>query len=108
MTAKLDTTDGVLDWVYEQTRETYAGRSYDTATAAYLAECVRLRQAWDSPAVADMRRCANDEDDILCILEFALQGKPLPPYLQSKVDGAKANGEARAEYRAALEEVKDE
>lgn len=48
MTAKLDTAEGVLDWVYEQTRETYAGRSYDTTTASYLAECVRLRQAFDA------------------------------------------------------------
>lgn len=45
--AKLTGAELVLEWVYEQTRETYAGRGYDTATAEYLAECVRLRQAWD-------------------------------------------------------------
>lgn len=44
---KLTSAAEVLEWVYEQTRETYAGRSYDTETAAYIAECVRLRQAWD-------------------------------------------------------------
>lgn len=29
---KLLTTEAVLEWVYEQTRETYARRNYDTAS----------------------------------------------------------------------------
>lgn len=65
MTAKLDTVEGVLEWT-KVARERLRGNwpkkglvrvPADTATAAFLAECVRLRQAFDEAQAGDARPC---------------------------------------------------
>lgn len=63
---KLTTATAVLGWAYGYGRERDPDSNYgetdplDTATAAYIAECVRLRQTFDDEM--DQMACADNPE----------------------------------------------